>query len=75
MSNSDRQYGWAKRCGLPVLYFDPMPMLGPYMNQRAMFKDGFPRPVRWWPTNWIVMPAVWLIELGALVVNIAKGRA
>lgn len=75
MSEFDEpRYGWVKRYGIPVLYFDPMPYLGPYINQRAMF-GGIPRPVEWWPTNWLAMPIIWIISFTILVRNILRGDA
>lgn len=67
------QYGWVKRHGIPVLYFDPMPDLGPYINQRAWF-GAYPRPVKWWPTNWLLLPIVWGFDVGAEISVILKGR-
>ena len=76
MSNLEQQYAWIKRYGMPVLYFDPMPSLGPYINQRAMFR-AWPRPVRWMPTNWLVMPVVLAIDFVVMVrraLSQAKGE-
>ena len=66
MSSHEPQYAWVKRRGLPVLYIDSMPSLGPYINQRAMF-GAWPRPVRWMPTNWLVMPVVLAIDFAVTV--------
>lgn len=56
---------WKLEYRMPVLWVDPMPQLGYYMNQRAMFKHGFPRPVKWMPINWITVPIILVISFAA----------
>jgi len=66
-------FGWVKKHGMPIFMVDPMPQLGPYFNQRAIFRDGFPRPVRWMPTNWIFMPVVSAIDLAIHIKSALRG--
>lgn len=65
-------YFWNKRYGLPILYVDPAPELGPYIYQRAML-NAIPRPVRWWPTNWLLLPICWIIDFAKLIRTIMGG--
>lgn len=74
MSETERQYGWVWAYGIPILYYDPMPSLGPYFNARAMI-GATPRPVRWWPPNWVILPVVSLISLAILTYKIIRGEA
>lgn len=55
------RYVWVKRHKLPILYIDPEPSVGPYLQLALGL---MPRPVRWWPGNWLLLPICWLIGAG-----------
>ncbi len=64
------KYIWMRRNRLPILYVDPAPFLGPYIYQRIL-TDMMPRPVAWWPTNWLLLPICWLVDAASHVRAIA----